>query len=385
MTTSGRRGNHEGTRPRQRPDGRWQIDVRYVRDGASRRASVYGKTQAEVRRKAKELRSRLDVGKPARDAKVTLGEFATEWAATTLAASDRKPATKELYARIVRTQIAGSTLGSTPLDKLRPRHIEGWVAGLRSNGLAASTVRTTYTILRAILDTAVRDGAVAENAAHAIRRPKVTAVEAAFLEPAEVHRLLAAASGGRYAALFGLLVNTGLRRGEALALRWSDVDFDASLIRVRGTLGRVNGVLEVTDTKTAKSRRAVPANDAVLTLLRGVKAAQNAERLQAGSQWHQTGYVFTTEFGEPCDPRNALRALKVAADRAGLPSVGLHTLRHSAASMMLSGGVPLKVVSDILGHASVAITGDIYGHVAPDVSREAVAKLSAALMTGQAS
>jgi integrase len=91
-------------------------------------------------------------------------------------------------------------------------------------------------------------------------------------------------------------------------------------------------------------------------------------------------YVFTTERGEPCDPRNALRALKAAAKRAKLPStVGLHTLRHSAASVMLSAGVPLKVVSEIFGHASVAITGDVYGHVSPDVSRDALTRLSDAL------
>ncbi len=88
--------------------------------------------------------------------------------------------------------------------------------------------------------------------------------------------------------------------------------------------------------------------------------------------WHQLGFIFTTEFGGPCEPRNALRALKVAAARAGLPDAGLHSLRHSAASVMLTSGVPLKVVSEILGHSSMAITGDVYGHVAPDVSRDAV-------------
>jgi hypothetical protein len=89
--------------------------------------------------------------------------------------------------------------------------------------------------------------------------------------------------------------------------------------------------------------------------------------------------VFTTETGEPCDPRNALRAFKVAAARAGIPDAVLHTLRHSAASVMLTNGVPLKVVSEILGHSSIAITGDVYGHVSPDVSRDAVATLGAVL------
>jgi integrase len=118
----------------------------------------------------------------------------------------------------------------------------------------------------------------------------------------------------------------------------------------------------VTKTKTAKSRRVVPLSPTAENLLRDVRTRQRAERLLAGSMWQPTPYVFTTEFGQPSDPRNAL-----------------HTLRHSAASVMLSAGVPLKVVSEIFGHASVAITGDVYGHVSPDVSRDALTRLSDAL------
>ena len=148
---------------------------------------------------------------------------------------------------------------------------------------------------------------------------------------------------------------------------------------MRGTLARIDGQLLVTEPKTAKSKRFVPISEPAERLLRDLQATQAEERSRAGSRWRQTGFVFTTEFGEPCDPRNALRALKVAATRAGLPDVGLHTLRHSAASVMLTHGVSLRVVSEILGHASIAITGDVYEHVAPDVSREAVATLGVIL------
>jgi integrase len=347
--------------------------------GQASRHTVYGDTPQEARDRAAEIRRRAAEGRPARDRKQTVATFAQHWIDTSLQASDRKQTTKVMYAGVARTHIVGSSVGRLTLDKVRPSHVEGWVVELRRKGLADSTIRSAYTILRAVLDTAVRDGALASNPAAVVRRPKVTATEAPHLTPAQVADLLRAAEDTRYAPLFALLVHTGLRRGEALALQWSDVDLDRGLLRVRGTLNRVQGRLLVTEPKTAKSRRFIPLSSPAERLLHSIAAAQAEERQHAGSLWQETGFVFTTETGEPCDPRNALRALKVAAARAGLPHAGLHTLRHSAASVLLSAGVPLKVVSEILGHSSVAITGDVYGHVAPDVSREAVATLGAVL------
>lgn len=390
--TARRSANGEGSRPSQRADGRWQVHVRYTdADGAPKRTTVYGKTQKEVTAKRRELVKRLADGKPATDAKLILATYVETWIAGPLAASDRKPNTRAMYATVARKHIAGRALGRAALDKVKPSTVESWVVELRQAGLSQSTVRSVYTVLRAILDSAVRDGLLATNPAAVVKRPKVDHHEAAFLTPGQVRALLAAAEGSRYAPLFQLLVNTGLRRGEALALTWRDVDLEEGLLRVRGTLARVDGLLAVTPPKTAKSRRAVPLSPSVVELLKAQRQRQRLERAVAGSQWAGSEYVFTTELGEPCDPRNALRALKAAAakhnravvkeGRTGdrLPDVGLHSLRHSAASVMLTNGVPLMVVGDILGHASVAITGDIYGHVAPDVSREAMAKLGAAL------
>jgi integrase len=381
VSTSKRRGNHEGSRPIQRQDGRWQVSLRYIdADGTAKRTTVTGKTQREVRDKAKEVRQRLDKRQPPRDVRKTVGAFSTEWLGSTLEVSDRRESTKRLYASLAKKHIIGDRLGALPLDQLTPRRIEGWVSELRAAGLSASTIRSTYTVLRAILDTAVRDRSIAENPAAVVKRPRVEHHEAESLTPVLVRALLEAAHSSRYAELFTLMVNTGLRRGEALALRWPDVDFERKTVRVRGTLTRIGGSLTVTEPKTEKSRRTVAMSPTVESLLRDVKVTQRQERLRAGSQWRATGFVFTTELGEPCDPRNALRALKVAAGKAGLPStIGLHTLRHSAASVMLTNGVPLKVVSEILGHSSIAITGDIYGHVAPEVASSALATLGDAL------
>lgn len=137
-----------------------------------------------------------------------------------------------------------------------------------------------------------------------------------------------------------------------------------------------------TEPKTGKSRRAIHLSPDSERVLRAIRLRQREDRLKAGSVWVQTDYVFTTETREPCDPGNALRALKAAAKSAGLPGVGLHTLRHSAATVMLENRVPLKVVSEILGHSSVSITGDVYGYVSPDVSAQAMDAVGVALSGG---
>lgn len=296
---------------------------------------MYGKSRKEVRDKLKVMRGRLDAGLNAVDARARLDNYAAAWITSTLAASDRKQTTKTLYAGLTNTHIIGSSVGGMTLDRIKPAHIDAWVVELRSKGKAASTVRQVYTVLRAVLDTAVRDGLIARNPAAAVKRPKVQQAEAEYLTPDQVRALLSAAQRSRYAALFDLLVNTGLRRGEALALHWDDVDLEAGLLRVRGTLARVDGDLVVTDTKTEKSRRTVPLSPDAVRILRNVAQRQRFERVAAGSKWVRTPFVFTTQLGEPCDPRNALRALKAAAKAAGLSEVGLHTLRHSAASVML--------------------------------------------------
>jgi integrase len=194
-----------------------------------------------------------------------------------------------MNASVTRNHIVNSALGGTPLDKIKPRAVEGWLVELRARGLAESTVRIAYDLLSAILNTAVRDGALGRNPVAAVKRPRVTRHEAVYLTPDQVRAVHPAAQSTRFAPLFELLVNTGLRRGEALALQWSDVDLETGNLRVRGTLARVNGKLVVTEPKTAKSKRPVPLNEDAAQILRAVRLRQTQERLLAGSRWHQTG------------------------------------------------------------------------------------------------
>ena len=163
----------------------------------------------------------------------------------------------------------------------------------------------------------MRDGALARNPAAVVKRPKVTTKEAAYLTPEQVRTLLEAAKQSRYAPLFSLLVNTGLRRGEALALQWSDIDLDAGLLRVRGTLARVDGKLIATPPKTAKSKRSIPVSETTEHVLKDLRKSQLEERLKAGSQWHQTGYVFTTQDGMPYDPPSRSAGAQVRCGKGG--------------------------------------------------------------------
>lgn len=200
-----------------------------------------------------------------------------------------------------------------------------------------------------------------------MKGPGIERREAKHLDAGAVAAVLRAAQTSRYHSALVLIASTGLRRGECLALPWHRVDLDAGTLNV-ATLGRIGNRLVISVPKTDRSRRTVPLSPAVVALLRKHKARQAAERLRAASQWHDCGLVFTTELGAPVDPRNLLRTVEVAAKAAGVEGVGVHTLRHSAAVAWPERGAHFKAVADLLGHSSIAITGDVYGHTSDDAA-----------------
>jgi integrase len=170
------------------------------------------------------------------------------------------------------------------------------------------------------------------------------------------------------------MLSTGLRRGEALGLQWKDFDSATGILLVRRSLKREGGVLITADTKTSKSRRAVNVPPQMISALKAHKARQAEARLALGKAWQNTGFMFTSSIGTPIDPRNLNREFRIICNEAGLGNWHPHELRHSAASLMLAQGVKLQVVSDVLGHASIRMTADVYGHIlAPDRQAAAIA------------
>jgi integrase len=181
------------------------------------------------------------------------------------------------------------------------------------------------------------------------------------------------------AALYLLTITLGLRRGEVLALNWDAIDFDTRTVHIRTSLQRVNGSLQLSETKTKTSRRQLPILDFVAKALRLHRARQSQERLIAGSGWQDTGFVFTTRIGTPVDPANLLDDFKRILRKASLPDIRFHDLRHSAASLLLALNIHPRVVMELLGHSQISLTMDTYSHVVPDLLRDAVGKLELAL------
>jgi integrase len=393
MPPMGKRANGEGLL-RQRPNGSWECRITYEDPdtGQRQRLSFYAPTAKAARAKAKKAQERIDAGAPVRDPTRTVAEWLAQWRQTTLAVADCKDSTRSLYATLSRKHLEPAPFGAIQLGRLRPSDIEALILAMRSHmkpprdeggeprrAFSDSTIRTIYTVLRASLDGAVRDGLLARNPAARIQRPGVERREALYLSVADVSALLKAAQPSRYYPALALIASTGIRRGEALALKWSDVDLVAGLVRIKATIQRIEGKLVVSEPKTARSRRAIPLSPPVVAMLRMHRTTQLAERLAAADQWSDTGLVFTTELGRPCEPRNLLRVMEAAAEKVGLTGVGVHSLRHSVAVALLEGGTHIKAVADLLGHSSVAITGDTYGHSTDIAVRAGVDDLAGTL------
>lgn len=392
MTTK-RRGNGEGSVSAEPGRGGYVGKVRVTdpSTGASRRVTVRGKTRKEVRDKLREVVKRSEAGRAVVDSRLTVKAYLERWQDAGLVARGRGRSTVQGYRYAIERQLV-PFLGDLPLNRLRPSDVERFLVamakgevGERKRPYAESTIRTSFTVLKLALDDAVRDGLLARNPAASVTRPKVSRQEARVLTPDETRRLLKAAEKHRLYPWLILVGSLGLRKGESLALRWEDVDLEAGTLKVTGTLNRFRGEdgkwqLERGEPK-AKSRRTLDISEtpALVELLRKVKRSQAEERLKAGAAWTEKGVVFSTPLGTYVDPRNALRAVKGWAEKAGLDAgVCVHTMRHTSATAQLDAGLSPKVVAEVLGHSDTRVTMETYAH-ALDPAKARAVKASAAL------
>ncbi len=287
--------------------------------------------------------------------------------------------TYDSYDDILRCHLTPG-LGRIPLAKLAPADVQAFLNQKLASGLSPRRVVYIHAVLRRALGTAERWGLVSRNVAKLVDPPRVPRHEIAPLTPGQARALIDAAIADRLQALWVTALATGLRQGELLALRWEDVDLDdAQTLRVRHTLARVNGKLELLEPKTDRSRRTVALPDMVVGALRAHRSRQRMERLVAGTRWHDTGHVFATTIGTPVEAARVTRSFALALKRAGLPHTRFHDLRHAAATFLLAQGFTLEDVKNLLGHSSIVLTSNTYGHVLAGRQRQVARGMDAVL------
>lgn len=362
---------------RQRPDGTWEARVSLL-DG--KRKSIYGKTRKEVHEKLTGIIADRDRGMPIQtDERQTVGEWLTSWLEQIR--PTLKPRTLVRYEGEVRNHLIPA-FGALRLTKLTPQHLQRLYGDLLSRDYAPASVAHLHAVIHKALEAAVRFDLVPRNVADRVSAPSArTRREMATLTATQVKTLFTTARGERLEALYVLAVTTGMRLGELLALAWSEVDLDGGTLRVTHSIhhGR-EGAWQLTSPKTAKGHREILLLPEAVAALRAHRARQLEERLAAGQDWHEHGFVFTRRDGEPIRGTHVLEHyFRPLLKRAGLPPIRFHDLRHTAATLMLSESTNPLVVSQVLGHADIAITLGVYGHVTSDMQRSAATNLRRAL------
>jgi integrase len=367
-----RRGNNEGSMY-QRPNGQWCAQVSIE----GRRLTKYAKTQKECREWLKETLAQVEDGLTVEGSKATLASYLKRWLET--AKPTLHPNTWEQYERIARLHILPD-LGRLRLKDLRPDHIQALYSAKLDGGLGPVTVRHAHAILHRALGQAVKWGLLRRNPADAVDKPKLARREMQTLSLDQAQALFAVAKGTRVEALLHLAVNTGLREGELLGLRWSDLDWKTGALQVQRQLQRVRGEGKVlSEPKTAAGRRLVMLGPSTLAKLRDHHRHQIEARWFVGDKWQEQGLVFCSRIGTPLERNLMIGEYKKLLAQAGLPDIRFHDLRHTAATLMLQQGVHPKVVQERLGHSKISVTLDVYSHILPSMQQDAAELLDAAL------
>lgn len=342
-----------------------------------KRKYLSGKTRIEVSEKLTKAMSDRNGGFVFDAGTVTVGEYLERWLYDSVRDTVRQR-TYEGYEHIVERHITPG-LGSVKLSKLTPVHVRGLYRDKLDAGLSNRTVRYIHTTLNKALSQAVADGLIPRNAAANVKAPQPRKAEIRPLDKEQIRTMLDTVSGDRLEALYIVAVTAGLREGELLALRWEDVDLEAGRIQVRRTASEARTGLVYEMPKSGVGRQ-IRLGQKATQALRAHRKRQLEERMEKAGLWEDHGLVFPSEVGTPLGARNLQRAFKIRLKRAGLPeSTRFHDLRHTCATLLLGQGVNPKFVQELLGHADIALTLNVYSHVLPDMGDAAAGAMDDAL------
>lgn len=345
--------------------------------GKRKRVYRWAREKREAERVLTDLLKAIDSGSFADPGKLTIADYLRgHWMPHIETRVRARTALR--YHQLLELHVV-SVVGSVKMAKLQPGHVQQIVDRATASGLAPRTVAAVYRTLHGALAQAVRWQLLAVNAAAAVRPPRTERPELQSPDAAKVAKVLKAARRTRLYVPLALAAATGLRRGELLALRWSEVDLESGSLRVTASLQRVGADLVFLPPKTDRGRRTVGLPPAAVALLRRHRKEQLERRVLLGEAWADLDLVIERGDGEPFPPDSLSRDWYRLVRRVGLPGLRLHDLRHAYATALLMAGVHPKVASEALGHSSVSFTMDTYQHLMPTMQEAATRAIEAAL------
>jgi integrase len=353
----------------------WQIVASAGFDPATGRRIRIWRTvkgsRKDAERELAKLLNEVAHGLPADPGRMTVEQWLRCWLEGKRPTVSAK--TYETYELLVRRYLIPA-LGRHRLSQLHPYHVQETLSKLLEAGKHPKTVLHVFRTLHAALADAVRQQILGRNVCDLVRPPKVPVREPRVLTEEELQRLLRAAEGTRFNAPIHLGALCGLRRGEVLALRWSDVDLEGGVLCVRRTLEETRFGLAFKEPKTNRFR-AVALPPVVVEALREHRRAQAVERLRAGPSWQDYDLVCPARNGVPWRPSNFKRDFEAFVRKNGFEGLTFHMLRHTHASHLIRVGADIRTVASRLGHATPRLTLDTYGHLLPGAQEDAVRRL----------
>ena len=356
----------------KRKDKRWQASFQPVSGG--RRRYVYGKTKDEALEKLRQAQEEDRKGVLATGPHQKLGDYLMHWLETTHRPPMVRTSTYVQYRSLIKTHLVPG-LGHIYVHKLTPQEIQAFYAR-KLQKLKPGTVNEIHRVLRCALGDAVKWNLVTRNAASLVSAPHAERYRGPTLTVEQARQLISLVKGNRMEVVLTLAVLTGMRRGEICALRWTDIDFDKKVLYVNRTVNRFSKLgLVVNDPKSKSSRRKIELADLVIEVLQEHREHQGQERTWAGDAWADQGLVITSIYGGFVEPAYVWKRFQQLLQKCELPRMRFHDLRHSAATILLAMGVELKVIQELLGHSTIAITADIYAHLLPSMQQDAMKKL----------
>jgi len=297
-----------------------------------------------------------------------------------------RPSTIAQYEQVIRTWLVPN-IGGVKVPALTPKLVTDLVDTLRTQkssagrkGLSPRSAQLAVGVLKSACSWALQNGYLSRNPLAGVQRPRGSTTAMSCWNADEARTFLNATRDDRLAWAWGLLLTRGLRRGEVCGLRWADVDLEAGVVNIIRTRIVVDGKPAESTPKTKSGSRSIPLDPLLVELLIAHAARQAIERGIAGDAYEDDGWLFCDELGSPYYPDSLSTWFDRKVKELALPRIRLHDTRHTAASLMLASGVPVKVVSEMLGHASPTITLAVYAHVLPGMAHEAGAALSASLL-----